>query len=462
MSDEELERRLRDEIQRRVSPPEHAPFALRHQVEMLGLLEPVRITRTSSPHGWRIGLVAAAAAVVALIVTSSMLRQPRVEDVTETLVSAPGGVVSMFGRIDAVTAWAADADSVYVTADGGLTWSKSALPQAQGAPGWSRGYPVFADAGHGWVASWSSRSGATTLSVSSTVDGGQTWRTVALDGTFDPSPTIGAIDRDHAYLVASRVPGGTESLFTTADGGATWREAAELGPAMTVHFVSADEAWAFDDGLSGALTNRGLRQVWHSVDGGATWVKRSLPVPPECVTLLHATVPADSGEGWLKFQAACFTASPFATMRPTSTDPTDVQILTGSVLITYGSFDGGSTWLSVGQNDLWRFGTLRADLLDAPYRQWRVVVANQGRAVVLLDDNGGGVPFLSATFDQGQTWTGYPVAGRQGNPVLGEWVSRDDVWVGLQPPGGGGIWMYASQDRGQTWKPLLGAPGLGS
>jgi hypothetical protein len=461
MNDEELERRLRDEIQRRVSPPEHAPYALRHQVEMLGMLEPVRIRRMSSPRGWRIGLFAAAAAVVALVVTSSMLRQPRLEEDTETAVSAPGGVVTMFGRVSASTAWAADADSVYLTADAGLTWSKAALPQSGGAPGWSRGYPVFADASHGWVASWSSRSGTTTLSVSSTADGGQTWRTVPIDGSFDPSPVLGAIDRNHAWLVASHIPGGTESLFTTVDGGATWQQAAELPPTTNIRFVSANEAWAFDDGWSGALTNRGLQMVWHSANGGATWSRRSLPIPPECVTLLHATVPADDGSGWLKFQAACFTTSPLATARPASSDGTDVQILAGSVLLTFGSYDGGSTWLLVGRNDLFRIGTLRSDLLDPAYRLWRIAVPNPGRAVALMDDNGGGLPFLTATFDQGQTWTGYPV-GRSGTPILGVWVSQDDVWVGIRPPAGAGLWIYASRDRGQTWTPMLGAPLPGS
>jgi hypothetical protein len=462
MNDEELERRLRDEIQRRVSPPEHAPYALRRQVEMLGMLEPVRIKRMRSPHGWQIGLLAAAAAIVAMVATSAMLRQPRVEDGIEAAATAPGGAVSMFGRVDAATAWAADADSVYLTGDAGVTWSKAALPRAEGAPGWSRGYPVFADATHGWVASWSSSSGSTTLSVSSTADGGRTWRTAVLDGSFDPSPVIGAIDRDRAWLVASHVPGGTESLFTTVDGGATWQHTAELPPTSTVRFVSPDEAWAFDDGLSGALTNRGLRLVWHSLDGGATWSSRSVPVPAECVTLLHATLPEADGSGWLKFQAACFTSSPLATVRPTSTDAMDVQILTGAVLVTYGSFDGGSTWLTIGQNDLWRFGTLRSDLLDAPYSLWRVAVPNRASAVALMNDNGGGLPFLSATFDRGQTWTGYPVAGRPGSPVLGEWVSQDDVWVGVRQPSGGGIWIYASRDRGQTWMPMLGAPEPGS
>ena len=117
-----------------------------------------------------------------------------------------------------------------------------------------------------------------------TVDGGASWREVALNGYKDGFwDSMAFWDASNGIVFGDPVDGKFQ-VYLTADGGATWREIkaaglesqkdegafAASGTALTVH--GAREVWI---ATGGAQTARVLR----SSDRGLTWRAASLPIP---------------------------------------------------------------------------------------------------------------------------------------------------------------------------------------
>ena len=104
--------------------------------------------------------------------------------------------------------------AVYVTKDGGVTWTAHRLPQAEL-------HTDFVDAEHGWFVGLSDVGGTLTRVLHVTRDGGQTWRAVSgpqdyFDGDLSfVSPTAG-------FIAAPSIRGQPGQFFKTTDGGATW------------------------------------------------------------------------------------------------------------------------------------------------------------------------------------------------------------------------------------------------
>ena len=156
---------------------------------------------------------------------------------------------------------------LYVTADGGRTWSERPTPP----PG--HGWIWFLDAAHGWTAG-----GPAEATLFATTDGGITWETQHLPVqpgfasselilTSGPSRT----STGQLILFAPFARDGYGGVFfRSGDKGATWSFAARTpSSAGSVAAVLDDRNWLVASGSSLRFTD----------DAGATWVSRNVGLP---------------------------------------------------------------------------------------------------------------------------------------------------------------------------------------
>jgi photosystem II stability/assembly factor-like uncharacterized protein len=314
----------------------------------------------------------------------------------------------------AAVAWAAGANSLIRSNDGGFQWA----PTGRGASAVS-----FGDREAGWIASGY---------IMRTTDGGQTWVDQS-PNIVDPPPVvfdIAALDRSHATAVGiedRRVAPVTRrpAALHTEDGGATWRHA-ELPPlgagaddvallATCLAPSGAGLAAGTDPGLSDApktlvlltsdagrswadvtdrLPHRPFAQVgcgpdgrlWFigqsstilmSEDGGATWQDRHGDLPAGLNVRRGAFLGGDVG--WIA-----------ATEPPIE-----------SRLLVFLTRDGGQTWVqsvvAPGPGD---FEAIGIDAIDATHA---VVVAQDARPLVINARSSFGRSWV--TVDGGASWT---------------------------------------------------------
>ena len=156
---------------------------------------------------------------------------------------------------EGVFAWAAGEPGVLlVTSDGGATWTRQRfyLPQ--------RGLDVtFSDASTGWLVT----DAGTVLTTS---DGGAGW-TVVKQAELT-AQAIAASGSCSAWVVGNATGAagepGTSAVLRTTDGGETWRKAG-FGTAQLADVAFADER-------HGVLI--ALDRIWSTSDGGGSWKLR--------------------------------------------------------------------------------------------------------------------------------------------------------------------------------------------
>lgn len=226
--------------------------------------------------------------------------------------------------------------SFSATTDAGATWETypaSALP----------GDPF----GHGSIRFWDSESGMAIVRLGDTPapnglflteDGGRTWSPVSFPSatasptpipspgpTDSPVPTsanaIAYFDADRGLLAGSTGPdGGPTSgvIWRTADGGKTWTVAARMAAAFSSLATVGGEAWAGAScpGASGPCDPG----VWSSGDGGATWEQMS-------TTPVTSLVFADATHGWA-----------------TQLGPAPGPVIGPLIASLLSTADGGRTW----------------------------------------------------------------------------------------------------------------------
>lgn len=184
------------------------------------------------------------------------------------------------------------------TTDGGRTWQ----PQLN--------TPVsiydicFVDKTHGWAS-------GTRGAIYHTDDGGRTWNSQRSeletgDGPINLSSEgakqfglvgIQFIDAEHGFAAASAEEEDTGRLLATSNGGTTWRRQwiVEDSGVRDVCFINPNEGWAVKD--------RG-QYVYHTVDGGLTWMAEP-KVFEQDVTMVRLAA-ADAKHVWAVGGGAVF------------------------------------------------------------------------------------------------------------------------------------------------------------
>ena len=161
-------------------------------------------------------------------------RQLFVPAPTSSAVASPvvGPEVDEFGLTDAEHGWVLSGGRLYLTADGGRTWT-FALDLAD-----PRSIPLitFVDAQHGWLVPFRSTEDGPAI-VQRTADGGQTWQQATIPSVYGIPGGLVFFDSGHGVLAFDGWNGKSGSLWSTSDGGATWAKVASL-PVAIVGAVS--------------------------------------------------------------------------------------------------------------------------------------------------------------------------------------------------------------------------------
>ena len=386
--------------------------------------------------------------------------------------AAPPGEQSL-----AVPAPVVSSDAIYDVSflDGQLGWAggKAGWVQktADGGATWTRLTPVtgevvkiaFADADHGWV--------LTTAGLSGTSDGGKTWQQIHNQGMSDDgSIKLMALDTKRLVLT-SHVPssgrlGSTYSEAATAsdDGGATWRlvlggnsvvvaasgttwatdlfgstlRTNYLGLTFTqlsslpacfavLQVVDAQNIWAY----CGGFRSRGPEvpspelytspMVFHSLDGGQTWVdvKASFPPLPTLSWSLSTVSLNAQGEGWGVLSYGPSEARTTITLRVSNggriwTPLVLPTALAGAVPIVDWIVDPNTLWLVLNNQVQWTDdGGATWRVLNMPGTESRTPlrirrVAQGALLVHFATDSAGQLDTHKQRFyhstDGGQTW----------------------------------------------------------
>ncbi len=154
--------------------------------------------------------------------------------------------------------------SVQISADKGLTWSKTQLQSVQNAAG-------LAEDGNGawYIGSWAG--------VHKSADGGATW-TESMSGLPNISVNDLAVDKAGTLFSAHQNRG----LFISRDGAASWASADENLEATTVSSICvAGDGRIF-------ISTMGLG-VYRSDDSGATWSEASAGMTKFDISVVHSS-----------------------------------------------------------------------------------------------------------------------------------------------------------------------------
>jgi photosystem II stability/assembly factor-like uncharacterized protein len=167
-------------------------------------------------------------------------------------------------------AWAfGESGALYTSRDGGASWQRLRGPTQYLLLGGD-----FLDGDNGWLVG----AGSTILQ---TTDGGETWRTGAVEAAGVRFTAISFVDSRHGWAV-----GNEGRVFVTTNGGRSWRAQASNVQAglFDVKFLDLSEGWAVgDEGI-----------VIHTLDGGAHWTT----IPSGTTHRLERLSFVDRTRGW--------------------------------------------------------------------------------------------------------------------------------------------------------------------
>ena len=178
--------------------------------------------------------------------------------------------------VDATHGWAAghdwltDRGLVFVTANGGLTWTA----QTNGMPEGRLRDVSFADLTHGCAVGYD---GAFII----TSDGGAHWTSVTSSAAPDDLLCVNVADAQHACAA------GNGTIITTSNGGQTWtaRVTGTTYDLWGVDFPDVQHGWVVG----------GFGTIWATTNGGLTWKPQAVPAPIENLGVSFA----DATHGWV-------------------------------------------------------------------------------------------------------------------------------------------------------------------
>lgn len=332
-----------------------------------------------------------------------------------------GPAVDVAGTFAGGGVWAATADRLMVSDDGGRTWSSNALSRFAAADVLDRTHAWVVSPGPGSVWPYGGQGSYDTLHliVRRSVDGGRTWRSTALPGNFGgTTPVLHFADAKHGYLLcAAERGGGASLLLLTDDGGATWQTMPSRGLILgSVFSVSAGVLWSGTQGDAGPV-GRPVLDV--SRDAGGTWTDARLPglvgslfatntvlAPPVffgsvgIVAVEHPVADsqkltiyrsADKGYAWTR---AANVHDPNDASAFAAIDPTHWILATGDGLLR--TVDGGRAWSTFTPKGLPRSPITWLEFSDAHHG---AALVSAGRTTPAD---------LYVTVDGGATWSAAP------------------------------------------------------
>lgn len=262
-----------------------------------------------------------------------------------------GGVPGMesIRMIDALTGWAVThepgAERLLHTTNGGMHWTDVTPFNPSG--GLIANYHVAVLTSLlAWVSSSDTATGTLTgtTQIFHTVDGGRTWRNVAIPALSATS--IHFINPNNGWLLSMEEAGtgmGNEAvnIYRSTDGGATWIKVTSTsagnersglpleGGKMAITFLDATTGWVTGGGI---VSDQLHLYVTH--DGGHTWRQQRIPLPVQVTSPWadHPTPPKffTARDGILAVGYA---------YGETQNPPSHV-----SIVVFYATHDGGTTW----------------------------------------------------------------------------------------------------------------------
>lgn len=443
--DERFERDLRDVILREVPPA--APGELRASVDRIPASRPISPSRTRWRNaGPRAAVGLAAALVVALVGGLLLLARPAggpaaspsptgspnsfatatVPASMTSAVASPvvGPEIDEFGLTDAAHGWVLSDGRIFLTADGGRTWT---FAQELAEP---RSLPLiaFADALRGWVVPYRNTLDGPAI-VQRTVDGGKTWQLSSIPSVYGIPNGLHFFDSTHG-LLAFDGWGGKGTLWSSSDGGATWVKTASLPNAIVGPVSFSDggrNGWALaatdpSPAAMGMGGNPPANELYVTHDGGATWGRSTLPAPPAGLTVN--------------------TPLPELLATPSVFGPGQAVLAAW-----YGTGVAGATQLLVTRDAgaSWTVAATIPSLYAVP------VVALDAQNWIVPTPNDAGLLTLEATADGGATW--HPIGDIQpaGADYAGlAFADRQHGWALDNAV----LQLYATDDGGASWRLL--------
>jgi len=340
---------------------------------------------------------------------------PQPSKTASTPPSLTGPEVEAAGSTGLGGIWARRGSTLYISTDGGTSWTTGSIDPAP--------YSVdVLDANRAWTVTLATGSSKDTgsptdvlhFAVNRTRDGGQSWTSVPIDGTFAAlRPVLSFPDALHGFLLLSRERFATQqsAVYRTDDGGATWRMVG-TAPSLGPQFVAVDSLRLF----AGAAESAAAVKLWPTLawsqDGGATW--RDVQISTSMTALL---------------QPPTFFGSDGVV--PVLDEQSTVRLLR--------SHDGGAAWSEVGRGlYLGQIGP--GAFVDR--EQWILASRDGSRSMVVITGDG-------------TKWGGFIGSGLPS--AAPSWIGFVDANHGalLAPlgdtPAPSGL--FITQDGGRTWSP---------
>lgn len=210
---------------------------------------------------------------------------------TQVAAQSPGNFapITAFDLVAPGTGWAASSTHLYWTASNGRRWLDITPPRA------SQDEPIqlayFNDRLHGWALLINSvENEPASLEIENTNDGGASWKLVAVDFSHTPidpevAPSIDSMsfsDHAHGWILINTSSPGVRSgvLVGTADAGSHWRILGSLPMHGNISFSSPS------NGVLTVSSPKVDQPVWHTRDGGRSWVASDLPAPANCASCI--------------------------------------------------------------------------------------------------------------------------------------------------------------------------------
>jgi len=373
-------------------------------------------------------------ATLALLVTTLILGLDYGPVLAQTQPSDVPALESIH-MVDALAGWAVThepgAERLLRTSDGGRRWvdvSPSNLSRERAGS--------FCVGVLGSVAAWVALSDTAawdltgTTHVFHTVDGGRTWRNVAVPAL--DAKSIHFINPHDGWLLSKELDGsgmGREAanIYRSVDSGATWKKIAGTSAhdeSSGLPLVGAKMAITFRNSTTGWITGGGIvndqLHVYLTRDGGRSWRQQGIPLPPDVTSPWHDhPIPP-------KF----FTAQDGILAVEYDYGETQNPPSYISIVVFYATHDGGKTWKYttpvparltywdspssfVDMNHGWASDGHTLYVTSDGGRQWTKIEPNPAFVdVTQLDfispEVGWAVrqtsPFLVKTVDGGHTW----------------------------------------------------------